>query len=161
MKRVLSPSIWDSSENMTPNFWKTWNAVPLGMLLQNVLIKFNKDWSDSVCLCSDSATYMKKLCDDHLKSIPELKYFPLRGPCHLLDGMMKSSLQFSELMKNAVDFVVHSGALLHYAWELKRKYFSFCALCGIKERVIPNVWFSLWVSVLEPMNAILSMWRPL
>ncbi|XP_078518243.1 uncharacterized protein LOC144782856 [Lissotriton helveticus] len=140
---------------------ETCNAVSLGMLLQRVLTKFNKDWSDIVCICSDSATYMKKLCDDLSKAMPELKCFPVRDPCHLLDGMLKAALQSSELMKNAIDFVVHSGALFRYARELKRKYFSFCVLCGSKERIIPTVSFSRWFSVLEAVNAILSMWRPL
>ncbi|XP_069509341.1 uncharacterized protein [Ambystoma mexicanum] len=139
----------------------TCNAVSIAALLQKLLGKFGKDWCDVVCICSKSASCMKNVCDDLSRGIPEFKAFPMQDPCRLMDGVLKAALESSELMKNAVDFVVHSAALFSSANELKRKYFSFCTTYAVKEKLIPAVSFGRWFSVLGAVNAILSMWRPL
>ncbi|KAJ1169172.1 hypothetical protein NDU88_001078 [Pleurodeles waltl] len=139
---------------------ETCNAVSISALLQKVLERFHKNWSDVVCIGSDSATYMKKLCDDLGKTVPEFKAIHVRDPCRLLDGVLKAALHSSELMRNAVDFVVHADTLFRYARKLKQKYFSFCTLYGMTGKMIPTVSSRWSVSLLDAVNAILSMWRP-
>ncbi|XP_069086040.1 uncharacterized protein [Pleurodeles waltl] len=136
------------------------NAVLIGVLLQKVLCRFNKNLSDIVLILIDSPAYMKAVCDDLSKGMPEFKPFLVRDPCRMLDGMLESALKSSELMRNTVDFVVCCGAVFRDARELKHKYFLFCAVYGMKDRMIPDVCSSWWFSVLDAVSAILSMWRP-
>ncbi|XP_078536687.1 uncharacterized protein LOC144822725 [Lissotriton helveticus] len=136
------------------------NKILTAVLLQKVLCRFNKNLSDIVLIFIDSPAYMKEMCDDMLKGMPELNPFLVRDPCRMLDGMLESALTSSELMRNTVDFVSCCGAVFRDARELKHKYFSFCALYGMKERMIPNVHCNWWFSVLDTINALLSMWRP-
>ncbi|XP_078518510.1 uncharacterized protein LOC144783384 [Lissotriton helveticus] len=139
---------------------ETCNAVSIAVLLQNVLEKFGKNWCDVVCICSDSAGYMKRMCNDLSKEMPEFKAFHIRDPCHLLDDMLKAALNSSELMKGAVDFVIHCGDLFKFSHELKQKYITFCHLYGKTQKVIPTISVIQWSSMMEAVNAILSMWQP-
>ncbi|XP_078527943.1 uncharacterized protein LOC144802589 [Lissotriton helveticus] len=139
---------------------ETCNALSISALLQKALERFHKSWSDVVCIGRDSATYMKKLCDDLGNSMPDFKAIQVRDPCRLLDGVLKAALTSSELMRSTVDFVVHAGTLFRYDFKLKQKYFSFCTLYGMTGKVIPTVSSRWSFSLLDAVHAILSMWRP-
>nr|XP_014343832.1 PREDICTED: uncharacterized protein LOC106703453 [Latimeria chalumnae] len=136
------------------------NAVSVSALTQQVLDKFEKRWEDVVCFCSDSASYMKKLCEDLKSAKTEFNPFIIRDPCQLLDGVVKRGLKCSKLFQNVLDFVMHSGAVFKYARELKRKYIAVCRKVGVEPQIIPSVTQSRWYSVIEAVNVLIKIWRP-
>ncbi|KAJ1110244.1 hypothetical protein NDU88_007599 [Pleurodeles waltl] len=140
---------------------ETCNAVSIARLLQNVLEKFDKNWCDVLCICSDSTGYMKMFCNDLSKGMSDFRAFHIRDPCHLLDDMLKAALKSSELMRRAVDFVVHCSELFRFSHELKQKYITFCRFYGRAQKVMPAISVIQWPSMVEAVNAILSMWQPL
>lgn len=124
-------------------------------VLESVLDRFEGCGEDVVCFCNDSASYMKRLCED-LKSVnPEFKTFDLCYPCHLLDGAFKEGFKWSKHLQDVVDFVMHSGTLFKYARDLKRKYFAVCRSVRVEPKVIPCVTQSCWYSVI-----LIEIWRP-
>lgn len=87
------------------------NALMMAMLLQEVLLKFDKWLNDVSMLVSDSAPYMRKLYLDLCQSNLEFAGVHLSNPCHLLNDALTESLHL-ERFACMHDFVIHVTAML-------------------------------------------------
>lgn len=69
------------------------NSTTIGLLLQEVLTKYDKSLSDVSAIVSDSASYIQKMTCELNASCPDFVTVHIRDICHLLNVVLTESMK--------------------------------------------------------------------
>jgi hypothetical protein len=157
-------SLYDDSKNkklvllLDSAIVKANNSSEMIKVLENVLNQYNKEWSDIIAFCSDSASDMRSAFNSIKTSKPHLLH--IADISHLINVSINESLKlnsFTDLRKLVIKF----GAIFNYANNLYLIFNDICDNNNIECKKPPTVAEQRWFSFFESALVVQDLWSSL
>ncbi len=134
------------------------NSLEICKVLENVLNHYEKDWSNVIALCSDSASDMRSAFKSIKSFNPHLWH--IADIAHLIKISINEALKLDSF-KDIKRIVIKFGAIFVYVNNLFLNFNNICVNNNIESKKPPVVAEQRWFSFYESACVTRDLWSHL